>query len=305
MIAIFGVSGFVGHHLASLCATKDKVHGFGHAPLPNGDPLEDLLEVYECVDLSDKEAVDQKVDFKDVKTVFHLAGLAAVGPSFEQPSRYISANTSMLINVAEKALAQASKARFIVISSGAIYDPSQDLPISEDGKLLSNSPYAVSKITTELLCDYYRLRGLDIVVARPFNHIGPGQGPGFILPDLTSQAKDYGSSHRFSVGNLETKRDYTDVRDVVGAYVALSEANDLKHAVYNVCSGQSYSGNYILDEICKNYSINQPVIELDQSKVRPSEIKDIRGDNSLIKQDTGWSPAISIEQSIEDFIKIN
>lgn len=303
MILISGVNGFVGHHLAEICSEGGlEVAGIGYGQIDPASKLNDLLSYYLSLDLTSADQVNEQVNFDGVGSVIHLAGLAAVGPSFDQPARYMADNTAMLINLAEKALAQKSQARFVVISSGAIYDPGQQLPINEEGKLLANSPYAVSKIATELLCDYYRLRGLDIVVVRPFNHIGPGQGQGFILPDLAKQAQEYSQSKKFQVGNLKTKRDYTDVRDVVRAYLTLAEAESLNHSVYNVCSGASQSGETILSEICKIMHIENPEIEVDQSKIRPNDIMDIRGDNTRINTDTGWSPEISLEQSVKDFI---
>jgi GDP-4-dehydro-6-deoxy-D-mannose reductase len=303
VILITGVNGFVGHHLAKACFDSgEKVVGVGYGQLDKSSKLNDLLDQYLSVDMTDSAKVNESISFENINIVFHLASLAAVGPSYDQPARYIADNPSMLINLAEKALQQKSQARFVVVSSGAIYDPLQPLPIKEDGKLLPNSPYAVSKIATELMCEYYRGRGLDMVVVRPFNHIGPGQMPGFILPDLELQAHHYSEKGKFSVGNLKTKRDYTDVRDVVQAYIALGTADKLKHNLYNICSGQSHSGEFILNQVCKNLNIKEPIVETDQDKIRPSDIMDIRGDNSLIKADTGWSPQIPIEKSIKDFL---
>lgn len=303
MITITGANGFVGHHLSEACAKNGKdILGIGYGELAEDSKLRSWLKDYKAVNLIDRDDVQSQIDFSGVDTMFHLAGLAAVGPSFENPARYIADNTAMLINLAEKALKDKSKARFIVVSSGAVYDPNQKLPISESGKTISNSPYAISKVTTELFCEYYRSRGLDMVVVRPFNHIGPGQGPGFILPDLAAQAKGYEAKKRFDVGNIDTKRDYTDVRDVVQAYIALAESKSLSSSLYNVCSGKSHSGKEILDEICKNIGIESPKIEVDQSKVRPNDVMDIYGDNSKIKADTGWEAKIPLSQSVADFI---
>ncbi len=303
MVLISGVNGFVGHHLTKASVKYGQpVMGIGYGKLNTLSELHYLLSGYMSVDLTKAEQVNEHVDLNGVTAVIHLAGLAATGPSFDQPARYVADNTAMLINLAERARKDKSRARFIVISSGAIYDPKQRLPITENGKLLPNSPYAVSKIATELLCDYYRSRGLDMVVVRPFNHIGPGQGPGFILPDLVEQAQNYTDEGQFLVGNLQTKRDYTDVRDVVQAYMALATAKKLDHTVYNVCSGQSYAGETVLAEICKNYSLDNPKIEVDRSKIRPNDIMDLRGDNSRITADTGWTPEIPVEQSVQDFI---
>ncbi|HET7673032.1 MAG TPA: GDP-mannose 4,6-dehydratase [Candidatus Saccharimonadales bacterium] len=304
MIVITGANGFVGHHLSEACAQNGKdILGIGYGELAEDSKLKGWLKEYKAINLVDKDDVETQLDLSSAETVFHLAGLAAVGLSFEQPARYIADNTAMLINLAEKALKDGSKARFIVVSSGAVYDPNQKLPISEKGKTISNSPYAISKITTEMFCEYYRSRGLDMIIVRPFNHIGPGQGPGFLLPDLVAQAQKYDETGKFMVGNLDTRRDYTDVRDVVQAYMAIAQSKDLGAGLYNVCSGKSHAGKEILDEIIKNMALGSPKIEIDQSKIRPNDVMDIYGDNSQIKADTGWEPKIPLEKSVTDFIK--
>lgn len=303
MILITGVNGFVGSHLAEACyKIGKKISGIGYGKLDEASKLAGLLVKYQSVDMTNKEAVESTLKLDGVESVFHLASLAAVGPSFEQPSKYVADNTAMLINLAEMALRQKCKARIIVVSSGAIYDPNQSMPINETGKLLPNSPYAVSKIATELMCDYYRGRGLDIVVVRPFNHVGPGQMLGFILPDLVKQAQEYNKTGKFVVGNLKTKRDYTDVRDVVKAYIALSNTKNLKHFIYNICSGKSYSGEEILSLVCKNLGINNPKTEIDPAKTRPNDTMDVRGDGSRVNTDTGWAPRVPIAQSVKDFL---
>lgn len=303
MIVITGANGFVGHHLSEACSQNgEDILGIGHAELVEHSKLNQWLKEYKTVDLTNKDATESAVDLSDVDTVFHLAGLAAVGPSFDNPAGYIAANPAMLINIAEKALKDKSKTRFVVVSSGAVYDLNQQLPITEDGETTNNSPYSISKITVELFCGYYRLRGLDMIIVRPFNHIGPGQGPGFLLPDLVNQAEKYQETGRFSVGTLDTKRDYTDVRDVVQAYIAIAKSKKLTSSLYNVCSGESRSGKTILEEICKTLDIDNPRIEVDKSKIRPNDVMDIYGDNSKIKADTGWMPKIFLSKSVADFI---
>jgi GDP-4-dehydro-6-deoxy-D-mannose reductase len=192
----------------------------------------------------------------------------------------------------------------LVISSGAIYNPKQDLPLSEDSKTLATSPYVISKLLTEDLCEYYSLLGLDIIVARPFNHIGPGQRTGFLVPDLVEQVglaiKDRTS---VKVGNLKTKRDYTDVRDVVKAYEILATSNHLNHNLYNICSGKSTSGEEILQNIIKELEeTTNLVIEIDESKIRKNDAKDIYGDYSRLKTDTGWEPTIPLSKTIKDIV---
>ena len=128
----------------------------------------------------------------------------------------------MTYNLLDHAKTSNMQGRAIVVSSGALYDPNQPLPISEESATSPTSPYAIGKLASEHVVDYFRNRGLDAVIARPFNHIGPGQKEGFILPDIYAQLSSVGSGGEIQVGNLNTRRDYTDVRDIVAGYKALA-----------------------------------------------------------------------------------
>lgn len=303
-ILVTGVNGFVGHHLASELATADvNVIGVGHDTSPSQANSARLAD-YMSVDLTDLESV-KRINLSAVDAVIHLAGLPSVAQSFAEPARFLSANTNMSINLLQHALDSKASSRFVVISSGAVYESKQPLPITESGQVTHTSPYSVSKLAVEMMSDYYRSRGLDVVIIRPFNHIGPGQGPGFIVPDLLVKlqaAKARGEP--VVVGDLGTRRDYTDVRDVARAYtaVALSE-NRPKEAVYNVCSGRSLSGNDILEALAKGLGYNDtPAVQVDESLLRPNDARDIYGDNSRIRDEFGWQPQISLQQTIKDIL---
>lgn len=303
-IIVTGVNGFVGNHLVdALIAEKYEVVGVGREE--NLSPeLSDRVKEYFSCDLSNYEEVAQ-IPLADIKAVINLAGLAAVGPSFDNPELYMRVNTAVLDTVCKTAIEQkAMGIRIISISSGAVYSSQQPMPLNEESKLApESSPYAASKIAMEELSLKYRKEGLDCVVARPFNHIGPGQLPGFILPDLFRDisALDV-SSEVLKVGNLTTKRDYTDVRDVAKAYVKLVSAEKLNHGIYNVCTGRSLSGEYILDKLKAELNVPSLVHEVDEQRFRPSDAQDLYGDSSKLRLDTGWEPIIPIEQTIQDFI---
>jgi GDP-4-dehydro-6-deoxy-D-mannose reductase len=305
-ILVTGVNGFVGHHLS------ERLHDLGHKVIGVGfddsstDKNRDYLSGYVQCDLT-KAGDVEPLDLSNVDGVIHLAGLANVGMSFEKPAEFISSNTSMAVNLLQHAMNQKSEANFVVISTGAVYDGIQPMPIAEaTGVVSHNSPYAISKLATEYLCDYYAARGLKCIITRPFNHVGPGQGPGFLVPDLAFQLQKVksGEANEVVVGNLETKRDYTDVRDVVNAYIALAVANETpKESVYNVCSGTSHSGQEILDLLVKSFGFdNPPKIRVDESKLRPNDPKDIRGDSTRLRQEFNWQPVIPLEQTIKDFV---
>lgn len=299
-VVVTGANGFVGNHLVrELHAAGYEVIGVGGPVATSARPTE-LADYIEC-DLTDPAAVAM-IDFSGVSGVIHLAGLAAVGPSFDDPNGYIRGNIGMEINLFESALAQDQHPKFIVISSGALYDPKAALPVTEASRVLPSSPYAVSKIGQEQMALYYSMRGFEVVIARPFNHIGPGQGLGFIVPDLTKQVIDVERSEakEILVGNLEAKRDYTDVRDIARAYRLLLESGK-PGETYNICSGTSKSGQEILDTILRIAGSDAPTAQ-DPSRMRPSDTPDIYGSHDKLSADTGWQPEITLDATITDVV---
>jgi GDP-4-dehydro-6-deoxy-D-mannose reductase len=194
------------------------------------------------------------------------------------------------------------KPRFIVISTGALYDAKAALPLTESSKVDPNSPYAVSKIGQEQMALYYTSRGFECIIARPFNHIGPGQGPGFIVPDLAEQIikVEKGEASEVMVGNLDAKRDYTDVRDIARAYRLLLEKGK-SGEVYNICSGTPRSGHEILEGLLAASGGNVNT-QQDPAKMRPSDTPEIYGSHDKLAQDTGWQPEIALEQTLRDVI---
>lgn len=297
-VAVTGINGFVGKHLARELAEHDiSVVGVGQEESVHED-IADKVERYHQADLAETWPIKGKID-----AVIHLAGLAAVGPSFESPQDYITLNSSMVTQMAEYYLrSEAVSPRFVVVSSGAVYSPDQDMPLTEDATTGISSPYVLSKLLVELQCEYYRTRGLDFVVARPFNHIGPGQREGFLVPDMIEQLRE--AEDEIMVGNIGTKRDYTDVRDVVAAYRGLAIAPNLKHPTYNICSGLSVAGKDIVEALKKIMGKDDVEVVVDKTRVRPNDPPNIVGDYSRLQADTGWAPAIPLQQTLEDCVNV-
>lgn len=305
-ILVTGVNGFVGPHLVHELEQRGcNVTGIGYDFTPS-PKLADTKVTYVQCDLTQADAVHATIDFTQFDAVIHLAGLASQAMSFEQPHRFISDNSAMLINLFETALRQKSDTlpRFIVISSGAVYDSEQAMPISEQGKLADHSPYVISKRLVEHLCNYYRRRGFESIVVRPFNHSGPGQGLGYLIPDLVAQVAAAGKGGTVRVGNLKTRRDYSDVRDIVRGYADLTLAATVDSSLFNLSSGKSRSGEELLAIITKAIYGDKNAIttEIDQSKIRPTDPPEIFGDNSAVQAAIGWSPNIPIETTIKDYI---
>jgi GDP-4-dehydro-6-deoxy-D-mannose reductase len=303
-VIVTGVNGFVGNHLVDeLISQNYEVIGVGREDQLSPE-LTDRVKSYYVCDLADYESV-KSLPLAGAKAIINLAGLAAVGPSFDNPELYMRINTAVLDTVCKAALEQdANDMRILTISSGAIYSANQRMPLTENSALApESSPYAASKIAMEELSLKYRDEGLDCVVARPFNHIGPGQLEGFLLPDLYKKVTEsQESGDPLLVGNLTTRRDYTDVRDVAKAYVKLVESDNLKHGIYNVCTGRSLSGEEILEKLVQVLNLTEVVSQVDESLFRPSDTPELYGDNTRLKTDTGWEPQIPIEQTIRDFV---
>lgn len=301
-ILITGINGFVGKHLTRELHSQN-IAVIGAATSKADPEIADLLDDFVACDLTNRSSVE-KIDFSNLSAVIHLAALANQGQSFAKPQEFITTNSAMVINLFESALAQklSTYPRFIMVSSSVVYDNDQPMPLTEQGALTQNSPYAISKQLGEMLGNYYKKRGIDSVVARPFNHTGPGQGPGYLLPDMVKRIYELGEGEPLKTGNIKTRRDYTDVRDVAKAYALLATAQDVKNHIYNISSGKSRSGEEIISLIAKAMDKNSPLTETNPAFLRPNEPAEIIGSAELLKNDLGWEPSIPLERTIADYV---
>lgn len=297
-LVITGVNGFVGAHLADLAhQAGHRVIGIGRESGPSAE-LAESVDQYLAADLYDTWPVTEPVD-----AIVHLAGLAAVGPSFLEPQKYIDVNSGIMTRMCEELLSTSSTARVVVVSSGAVYAPPADAtPVTEDSPVTYTSPYAVAKLLVENQARYYSTRGLDTVIARPFNHIGPGQGPGFLIPDLISAVRALPEGGSVTVGNLATGRDYTDVRDVARAHLTLAFAPTHDHHIYNVATGTAHTGRDVLATIAASLGRPVPPTTVDPARLRPNDPPIIVGDATRLRNEYGWAPTIPWTQSIEERI---
>ena len=206
-VLVTGINGFVGRHLARELSSQDiEVIGFGREP-DIAPELQEVCSTYEVCDLSDPLQV-AKLSLDGVNTIINLAGLASVVESRDKPDEYLRVNVAVHTALCDELLKRGLDPRIIAISTSMVYSSSQPMPQTEQGELVDDdiaTPYAISKKCMEDALQIYREKGMNIVIARPFNHIGPGQRPGFLIPDLAEQimaSDDNGGVLR--VGNLNT-----------------------------------------------------------------------------------------------------
>lgn len=239
--------------------------------------------------------------------IFHLAAQAFVPASWEDPWSTLANNIRGQLNVLLAAIAMGTLPRVLVVGSADEYGlvAPEELPIRETTPLRPCSPYAVSKVAQDMLgYQYYASHKLPVVRVRPFNHIGPGQSPAFVTSDFAKQVAEAEAGLGepvLRVGDLSTRRDFSDVQDIVrGYYMALSQGEPGE--VYNLGAERSYSIREILDRLMVLSSI--PLrLEVDATRLRPVDIPEIVGDCSKFRARTGWQAQIPLEQSLKDILE--
>jgi GDP-4-dehydro-6-deoxy-D-mannose reductase len=308
---ITGISGFVGSHLADylLAHTDWQVAGTVYGPAHNIDPIQHRLQLYPA-ELSRLPVVQFILDRARPDVIFHLAAVAVTGHSWRDPAATLQVNVGMQANILQAVVNLELGARVIVIGSSeeygaALSTASAGGAIDEETPFQPINPYAVSKVAQDLLgLQYHLSHGLDTIRVRPFNHIGPRQGLGFVVPDFSSQIAQIEAGQRpavLHVGNLEAQRDFTDVRDVVRAYHLLA-LKGVSGQAYNVGSGRAHSIQEILDYLISQAQV--PIqIEPDPERLRPSDIPRVVCDYTKLNACTGWVPSIGLEQSLSDVLK--
>ena len=299
---ITGASGFAGGYLARACA-EDGEEVIG-ASRSGSVPVEGAAGF--PIDLRDGEAVRRMLRELQPGILYHLAALSSVGRSWEDPATVINSNVGAAVNLLEALRTEAPRARVIWVSSCEVYGAAAEMPIREGAPLRPANPYAVSKTSGDLLAEVYAdAHGLNLVRARPFNHAGPGQLPIFIVSSLARQAADgvVRGDHEIEIvtGSPDTRRDFTDVRDVVRAYRLLARSEAA--GVYNVSSGRSVSPRdhvELLAELVAPASVRHVV---DPGLVRGHEVAELRGANDRLVAETGWQPEIPLRETMRDTLQ--
>ncbi len=305
-VLITGMSGFAGGHLADLLLKETHWRLIGMSRTTSGDRVHPRMFWWQ-IDLQDQDAVRRFLKFERPDLIVHLAAQANVPESWKAPWQTYEANVRGTLNLFEGIIANGLLPRILIVSSNEVYGAPasrEDLPFKEDRLMRPANPYAVSKCSAELLAlQYQRSHGFDVVVARPFNHIGPHQSPRFVAADFARQIAEIEAGKREPVmhlGNMAAERDFTDVRDVARAYLALIKFAD-GGQVFNVCSGRPRSIQSLLDAML---ALSHAKIELrsDPAKFRLADTPVSYGDATRIREVAGWQPHIPFEQTIADIL---
>lgn len=270
------------------------------------DQGDDVVALDPGVDVTDAPALGAAVKGAAPEAVCHLAAQASVGASWGSTGATYQVNTVGTANLLDAALACRDRPRVLVVSSSEVYGrvSAADLPLGEDRRMAPVSPYAASKAAAEMVAMQAWLgSGLEVVRVRPFNHTGPGQTNTFVVPALAEQVVRASSTgaDRLSTGNLDVRRDITDVRDVVRAYRLLL-AGGAPGEVYNVCRGRSVSIRDVAERLLAIAGVEVPMV-VDPARMRPVDIPELRGDPSRVAAATGWAPEIDLDTTLSDVLE--
>jgi GDP-4-dehydro-6-deoxy-D-mannose reductase len=308
-VLITGIAGFAGRHLARLLLSRgDEVHGTIHRPESRtalAVALPDLgADRLHRIDVTEAQVVSDALRRAAPDAVIHLAGLTFVPDSHADPAAFFRANVLGLIHLLAAVRQLGSPCRIVAVGSAAAYGALEpgDLPVDESCPMRPLSPYGASKAAADLIAyQWARTYGLDVVRVRPFNHTGPGQRPEFVCPDFARQLAAIARREkpaRVEVGNLDVVRDFSDVRDVVAAYVAALERGRRGEA-YNVCSGVGHSIREMLSVLIE---LSGCAVEVGVApeRERVVDVPEAVGSFEKLRRDTGWSPRIEWRQMLAD-----
>ncbi|MCM1122065.1 MAG: GDP-mannose 4,6-dehydratase [Eubacterium sp.] len=310
-ILITGFSGFVGRHMLAYLQENDKdVEVCGIDINPPAFDLKEFHELdvaYHTVNLLETNAVKNLLTVFRPDYIIHLASFSSVAYSWKYPIECFQNNTNIFLNIIAAVQELHMKCRVLSVGSSEEYGNvgEADLPLREDSSLLPCSPYAVARVAQEMLSHVYAdSYGVDIVMTRSFNHIGPWQDTRFVIPGFISRImaiKNAGKSHgTIETGDLSIVRDFVDVRDVVRAYYDLL-LHGKSGELYNVCSGTGSRLSDIVDRIADMLEIQIDTV-VNPEFVRLNDNRVIVGSHEKISRDIGWKPVIPLDVTLGDMI---
>jgi GDP-4-dehydro-6-deoxy-D-mannose reductase len=266
---------------------------------------DEVVELRHGVDITKPGVLEEALLEAKPDAVYHLAAQSSVKRSWKDPEGTFSVNALGSLRLCEAAALLQPMPRVLLVSSSEVYGhvPLGHMPVREDEPFAPATPYAASKAAAEMVgLQAWLGRGLPVVRARAFNHTGPGQPEGFVVPDLASQVARArrGEISQLTVGNLEVGRDLTDVRDVVVAYRLLVLQGEPGQA-YNVCRGQATRVSEILHRLMEMAGVQVPVV-VDPARVRPADVPVHVGDPARLHALTGWEPKVPLDETLAEVL---
>ncbi|MGI1658563.1 MAG: GDP-mannose 4,6-dehydratase [Desulfitobacterium sp.] len=300
-----GINGFVGGYLAERLL-RDGIEVFGTGLAQEFNEAECPIK-YRTLNVQDDAEVADVLNQCRPDYIFHLAAQSSAAVSWQQPQLTMDVNINGTLNLLEAVRVSGSNPKILLVGSSEEYGFVEQtaMPIQEEQRVTPGNPYAVSKIAQTLLGQVYaRAYGMQIVMVRAFNHIGPKQSPTFVVSDFAKRIAEIEKGYRepvLQVGNLEAARDFTDVRDIVEAYCDLIKKGKAGE-IYNIGSGRAYKISYLLDCLLSLAQVKIK-IEQDPAKVRPADVPTIYGDYSKLQELTGWQPKRKIEETLAEVLE--
>ncbi len=301
---ITGATGFVGHFLIDqILAQQPDAQIIGIARRKH-DSVDSRMKLL-ILDLNDIAGITPILEQYRPDAIIHLASYSSVGYSWQHPIQSFTNNVNIYLNLLDSVRKTGIKARVLHVGSSEEYgivDPG-NIPITELTPLNPISPYAVARVSQELISKVYvEGYGLDIVLTRSFNHIGPGQDTRFVIPSFITRVKHAkGTNAEIETGDLSIIRDFLDVRDVVKAYLLLLEKGETGKT-YNICSGSGQSLQSVLELICELLS-KKVIAKENPAYIRPNDNPVIIGNNTKLRESCNWQPEFSLRQSLRDMIE--
>jgi len=307
-ILVTGAAGFAGSHLLELLAAdgaRDPAASVDivgwHRPGKKPPAVNGVR--WDAVDLLDRAAVAEAIRRHQPGAVYHCAGAAHVGRAWDSVTSTFAVNVRGTHHLLDALHAAALAPVMFVPSSAMIYRPSNE-PIPENHELVPPNPYGLSKLAQEMLAVRALADGIDVRIGRAFNHVGPRQDPAFAASGFARQIAEIEAGRhepRIIVGNLSAQREAIDVRDTVRAYRAILEQGSSGRP-YNVSSGRAYAVGEVVGLLVAKSRV--PVhVRVDASRFRPNDIPLLVGDPSRIRDEIGWTPAIPLEQTLDDMLE--
>ena len=299
-VLVTGAAGFAGSHLLEWLSGRHELVGWSRsAPIPRLAGL----ATWQQVDLLDRDRVRALTRALRPSAVYHLAGVTQVSASFADTATPLAGNVLATHHLFDALRRAGASCRILLTSSATVYG-SSDLPLTEESRLAPASPYGLSKLAQEQLgLRAIREDGLDVVVARAFNHTGPGQTPAYMAPTVARQIAliEQGALEPvIRIGNTSPMRDLSDVRDVVRAYDALMQLGS-PGVIYNVASGIGHTVGEILGALMARSRVPLRT-EVDPARQRAKDVPILVGDPARLRAATGWQPEIPFDRMIDDLM---